>query len=79
MSDHLLPGDNAARARYATLSAALGGEPVSAFHRAVLARLAAWTDAVDIDALAYMVSEETREALRAGASTGRQEALGRRC
>jgi hypothetical protein len=27
MSDRILPGDNAARARYATLTTALGGEP----------------------------------------------------
>ena len=57
MSDHLLPGDNAARARYATLCTALGGEPLSGFHRAVLARLAAWTDKDDIDALAAMIRE----------------------
>lgn len=75
MSDRILPGDDAARARYATLTAAIGGEPISALHRAVLARLAAWTDKADVDALAHMVSEETREALRAGASTGREEAL----
>jgi hypothetical protein len=53
----ILPGDFAARARYATLTAALGGEPASGFHRAVLARLAAWTDKADIDALASMIRE----------------------
>jgi hypothetical protein len=53
----ILPGDNAARARYATLTAALGGEPASGFHRAVLARLAAWTDVDDIGALAAMIRE----------------------
>jgi hypothetical protein len=53
----ILPGDNAARARYATLTTALGGEPLSGFHRAVLARLAAWTDADDIGALAAMIRE----------------------
>jgi hypothetical protein len=58
VNDRLLPGDNAARFRYATLTTALGGEPVSGFHRAVLARLAAWTDAGDIDALAWMVRHE---------------------
>jgi hypothetical protein len=57
MSDHLLPGDNAARARYATLTTALGGEPASGFHRAVLARLAPWTDKPDIDAVAGMIRE----------------------
>jgi hypothetical protein len=53
----ILPGDNAARARYATLTAAVGGEPASGFHRAVLARLAAWTDKTDIDALAGMIRD----------------------
>ena len=51
------PGDMAARARYATLTAALGGEPVSGFHRPVLARPVSWTDADDIDALAYLTRE----------------------
>jgi hypothetical protein len=76
VNDTLWPGDNAARARYSTLTSALGGEPISGFHRAVLARLCAWTDAADIDALALMVDEAAREAMHAGASTGRGEALG---
>ncbi len=53
----ILPGDNYARARYSELCAALGGEPASGFHRAVLARLAAWTDQPDIDALAQLIRE----------------------
>jgi hypothetical protein len=53
----ILPGDNYARARYAELSAAVGGEPASGFHRATLARLAAWTDDADIHALAAMIRE----------------------
>jgi hypothetical protein len=55
--NNILPGDNAARSRYATLTTTLGGEPVSGFHRAVLARLSAWTDADDIGALAVMIRE----------------------
>jgi hypothetical protein len=58
MSDRLLPGDMAARARYATLTSALGGEPESGFYRAVLARLSAWTDKPDIDALGAMIWEQ---------------------
>jgi hypothetical protein len=75
MSDRILPGDNAARARYAALTSALGGEPVSGFHRAVLARLSAWTDDADINAVASMVDEATGEAMRVGASVGRDECL----
>jgi hypothetical protein len=48
----ILPGDDAAAARYTVLCNAIGGEPVSAYHKAVLARLTAWTDADDIGALA---------------------------
>jgi hypothetical protein len=55
VSDHLLPGDKYARARYAELGAAVGGE--GGFHRAVQARLAAWTDKPNIDALASMIRE----------------------
>ncbi|HEV8527346.1 MAG TPA: hypothetical protein VGS60_07305 [Actinomycetes bacterium] len=57
MSDHLLPGDSAARARYATLTTALGGEPASGFHRAALARLASWTDRDDVDAIAHLIRQ----------------------
>jgi hypothetical protein len=53
----ILPGDNYARARYTELSTAVGGEPASGFHRAVLARLAAWTDDADIRALTGMINE----------------------
>jgi hypothetical protein len=63
MNDRLLPGDNAARARYATLINALGGEPVSEFQRAVLARLSAWTDQPDIDALAHLIHEQVNRRL----------------
>jgi hypothetical protein len=55
--NHILPGDLAGKARYAELCNAVGGEPVSGFHRAVLARLSAWTDDADIHALAAMIRE----------------------
>jgi hypothetical protein len=54
----ILPGDDAAVARYTVLSNAIGGEPVSAYHKAVLARLTAWTDADDIDALDYLIRHQ---------------------
>jgi hypothetical protein len=53
----ILPGDNYARARYAELCTAVGGEPASGFHRAVLARLSAWTDDADIHALTDMIRD----------------------
>jgi hypothetical protein len=59
--NHILPGDNYARARYAELCSALGGEPISGYRRAVLARLAAWTDDSDIKALAAMIREAARD------------------
>lgn len=62
MNDRLLPGDNAARSRYATLTTALGGEPISGFHRAALARLSAWTDAGDIDAVAWLIRHRVGQA-----------------
>jgi hypothetical protein len=62
MSDRILPGDNAARSRYATLTTALGGEPVSAFHRAALTRLVSWTDAGDIEAVAWMIRHRVGQA-----------------
>jgi hypothetical protein len=62
VNDRLLPGDNAFRARYATLTTALGGEPVSAFHRAALARLVSWTDAGDIEAVAWMIRHRVGQA-----------------
>jgi hypothetical protein len=57
----ILPGDNYARARYSELCTALGGEPLRGFHRAVLARLAGWTDQPDIDALAGMIRERVND------------------
>jgi hypothetical protein len=54
----ILPGDDAAVARYTVLCNAIGGEPVSAYHRAVLAGLTAWTDADDIDALDYLIRHQ---------------------
>jgi hypothetical protein len=56
-----LPTDNAARARYAVLCVALGGEPTSPIHRAVLARLSAWTDKADVDALAELIREAIKK------------------
>jgi hypothetical protein len=56
-----LPTDNAARARYARLCAALGGEPPSPIHRAALARLSAWTDHDDIEALAELIREAIKK------------------
>jgi hypothetical protein len=56
-----LPTDNAARARYAVLCAALGSEPPSPVHRAVLARLSAWTDKADVDALAELIREAIKK------------------
>jgi hypothetical protein len=53
----ILPGDNYARARYTELCTALGGEPISGYYRAVLARLSAWTDDADIHTLAAMIRE----------------------
>jgi hypothetical protein len=57
----ILPGDFAGKARYAELCNALGGEPVSGYRRAVLARLAAWTDDIDIQTLAAMIREARRD------------------
>jgi hypothetical protein len=56
MSDPNLP-NLAARARYAELCTAVGGEPASGYHRAVLARLSAWTADDDIHALTGMINE----------------------
>jgi hypothetical protein len=42
-------------ARYSTLCDAVGGEPVSGFHRALIARLVSWTDAEDINGLAWLI------------------------
>jgi hypothetical protein len=66
MSDHLLPGDNRARARYAELCSALGGEPISGYRRAVLARLSAWTDDADIETLAAMIREARSATIEGG-------------
>jgi hypothetical protein len=56
-----LPTDIAARTRYAVLCAALGGEPTSPVYPAVLARLSAWTDKADVDALAELIREAIKK------------------
>ena len=55
--NNVLPGDLAAQSRFAELATAVGGEPAGGFHRAVLARLASWTDNGDVNALAYMIRQ----------------------
>jgi hypothetical protein len=57
VNDRLLPGDMAARGRFSTLVEAIGGEPAGGYHRAVLARLASWTDNGDVNALAFMIRQ----------------------
>jgi hypothetical protein len=65
----LLPDDDAARSRYEHLYAALGGEPISGFHRAVLPRLAAWWTDEDVNAVTWMIRH------RVGGATQRCQSL----
>jgi hypothetical protein len=57
VNDTLWPGDNAARARFSTLTSALGGEPASGYAKAMLARLASWTAKEDIDLLGKLIND----------------------
>jgi hypothetical protein len=65
---NLTPEDPAYE-RYEALAAALGGEPVVAYHREVLARLASWTDAADIETLVYLIGETANAARQRFAAT----------
>jgi hypothetical protein len=54
----------AALDRYRMVCQALGGEPVSAAHKAVLARLSEWWDDNDVSAIDWMIRHRVGHAVQ---------------